>query len=1055
MEEKAVAGEPLRDYQQEMLQRLHQVWRKSQSVMVQMPTGTGKTHLMAAVICEYAKKGVLVVAHRRELIGQISQTLDSFGVDHGQIVSGKEVNPERLVQVASIQTLTRRIPPTYREGECVGGRDGESLNDLNPSLVIVDEAHHALAETYRMLWVQWPKARFLGLTATPCRLSGEPFTDLFDVLVQSWTVVEFIKKGWLSDLDYVSVRSDSMAMKKVASLNKRGADGDYQTRQMALVLDTPESIELLYKSYRKFVDGKKGILYAINQAHARHIADYYQSHGVNCCMIDANTPAGRRGRWVEDYRQGKIDVLVNVDIFSSGFDCPEVEFIQLSRPTLSLALYLQQIGRGMRVSEGKSQVTILDQVGLWLAFGLPTSDRNWNDMFEGKMAGKGRLDYNSLGSSRSEGEAKMLVNDDMYRIRTLLSEIGGLEKRKPQKQSVKTYGPHHLEVFKELGRYGIRREGETCLPAVYQQLEELPANDRFFGLAMLPRERAGGTERWTVIDMEGKDLNVSMAGTYVAQYDGVFEFRVKELGRFMTCLHDVDNRMTYIDSRLEKIGGLQFFRSNKDGMYTLRGRSDYRKKFRRDAVVYNDSLAIVDRDLFVKTDGNRLYEIVGYQGGYVIVKHDGGLLEIDKDGGSGRELTRMPKGFAEQPDFLQLGLQREAAMPVAVRTGEAFRQRPYQQVMFDQLRNLQKSNKRILLQTPTGTGKAWVVMPAIREETQMNSRNPYSRAKKVLIVIHKEELLGQAVDILKRCSITPRIMRPGFCTDWDRPDTTVVAIGFIQQHLDSIGRDYRPTMIVVDEAHLIPVEVYRRLFKRWPNAKYIGLTATPAGDDHLVLKEIFGRLVPSWSLRELIDGGWLKDVEYVDAGLDARYKQQFASIEGKDEHGDYPASDMANILDRGVEIERLCQTYLKHANGKRGVVCAINQEHAQHIAACYERHGVKAAVSMDLSTLEGRQQVENLCNGNLQVLVDVRQFSDGFRCLEIGFVQLACPTRLLTTYLHQVEFGMRIEGNGGEEHATAKPSGKLIVLDHVGAKETFGLPTDDRDWNVLFAGGKA
>ena len=147
-------------------------------------------------------------------------------------------------------------------------------------LPIARKAHHAVAETYRMLWERWPKARFLGLTATPCRLNGAPFTDLFDTLLQSWSIREFIQKGWLSDLDYVSVRSDSIAVRKVASLNKRGADGDYQTKQAALVLDTEESIEHLYRSYKEFADGKKGIVYAINRDHARHIAEYTQS--VDC-----------------------------------------------------------------------------------------------------------------------------------------------------------------------------------------------------------------------------------------------------------------------------------------------------------------------------------------------------------------------------------------------------------------------------------------------------------------------------------------------------------------------------------------------------------------------------------------------------------------------------------------------------------------------------------------------------------------------------------------------------------------------------------------------------
>ena len=175
----------LRDYQLSMLQDLYKAWKRKQSAMVQMPTGTGKTHLMAAAIRNHADKGVLVVAHRRELIAQISQTLDGFGVEHGLIVSGKEIDFSQKVQVASIQTLTRRnLAPAA----------------LDFSLVIIDEAHHALANTYRMLWDAWPKAKFLGLTATPCRQNNAPFTDLFQVLLQSYSIQEFIDKGYLSEV---------------------------------------------------------------------------------------------------------------------------------------------------------------------------------------------------------------------------------------------------------------------------------------------------------------------------------------------------------------------------------------------------------------------------------------------------------------------------------------------------------------------------------------------------------------------------------------------------------------------------------------------------------------------------------------------------------------------------------------------------------------------------------------------------------------------------------------------------------------------------------------
>ena len=158
---------------------------------------------------------------------------------------------------------------------------------------------------------------------------------------------------------------------------------------MATEMDCPESIRHLYDTYRTFASGKKGIVYAINREHARHILEYYRDGGVSCCMIDAKTPPEERRSLVEDYRNGRFTLMVNVDIFSEGWDVPEVEVIQLARPTLSLAKYLQQVGRGLRKSKGKEYCMLIDNVGLYRMFGLPSANRNWQTMFEGRLAGKG------------------------------------------------------------------------------------------------------------------------------------------------------------------------------------------------------------------------------------------------------------------------------------------------------------------------------------------------------------------------------------------------------------------------------------------------------------------------------------------------------------------------------------------------------------------------------------------------------------------------------------------------------------------------------------------
>ena len=357
------------DYQEDMKERIEKALRLHRSVMAQMPTGTGKTYLLTAVIDSFVsnnpKEKVWIVAHRRELVSQIDETVRKF---HSYSAS----NTSSLlssVKAISIQWLMRHYDEIEEE----------------PEMIVIDEAHHALAKTYKEMWERFPKAKFLGLTATPCRLNGKGFTDLFDVLVQSWGVPEFISKGRLATYDFVSIKSDGVTQRLINSLQKRGADGDYQNKEMDMLLNKKPSIERLYQSLEEYGKDRKGIVYAINISHAQKITKLYQENGVKAIAIDSKTPATERQQDIDAFKKGAIQVLVNVDIFSEGFDCPDVEFVQLARPTLSLAKYLQMVGRGLRVAKGKKNCVIIDNVGLYRVFGLPSQVWNWNAMFEGKL----------------------------------------------------------------------------------------------------------------------------------------------------------------------------------------------------------------------------------------------------------------------------------------------------------------------------------------------------------------------------------------------------------------------------------------------------------------------------------------------------------------------------------------------------------------------------------------------------------------------------------------------------------------------------------------------
>ena len=541
------------DYQEDMKERIEKALRLHRSVMAQMPTGTGKTVLLASVVesflREHSNCNVWIVAHRRELVSQIQETIERvfFESPRPSFQRGLHFLPKPLfLRKRGCNRPTRCSEPLRsKDGgpskvspDCAGwdrlGMSGASKVspdclsasafyvpikavsiqwlskhydeiEEEPGMIVIDEAHHALAKTYKGMWDRFPKAKFLGLTATPCRLNGKGFTDLFDVLVQSWSVPEFISKGRLATYDFVSIKSDGVTQRLIDSLQKRGADGDYQNKEMDMLLNKKPSIERLYQSLEEFGKDRKGIVYAINISHANAIAEFYREHGIAAVAIDSKTPSSLRKELIERFKasntsqnlpfsnhpvnsskitpslftikegdfskthpssltlkggsttfpkplspQGTgdvtapprrseplrskvggaskpspdcagwdrltdtclragdkvgdrlgdtclraadgvadelapIQVLVNVDIFSEGFDCPDVEFVQLARPTLSLAKYLQMVGRGLRVAKGKKNCVIIDNVGLYRVFGLPSQVWNWNAMFEGKL----------------------------------------------------------------------------------------------------------------------------------------------------------------------------------------------------------------------------------------------------------------------------------------------------------------------------------------------------------------------------------------------------------------------------------------------------------------------------------------------------------------------------------------------------------------------------------------------------------------------------------------------------------------------------------------------
>ena len=662
------------DYQEDMKERIEKALRLHRSVMAQMPTGTGKTVLLASVVesflREHSNCNVWIVAHRRELVSQIKDTLNkfllNFSFSNHPVPLSKEGStfspspsssgsgdvtapPRRSEPLRSKVGGPSKVSPDcagwdrldatcLRPAEGLGDRLGMSgaskvLPDClsasaskevsgyspdclsasafnvpikavsiqwlskhydeieeEPGMIVIDEAHHALAKTYKGMWDRFPKAKFLGLTATPCRLNGKGFTDLFDVLVQSWSVPEFISKGRLATYDFVSIKSDGVTQRLIDSLQKRGADGDYQNKEMDMLLNKKPSIERLYRSLEEYGKDRKGIVYAINIRHANAIAEFYREHGIAAVAIDSKTPSSLRKELIERFKasssntslyfskthpssltlkggstafpkplspQGTgdvtapprrseplrskvggpskvspdcagwdrltdtclragdglgatclraadgladgaadrlgatclrpadelapIQVLVNVDIFSEGFDCPDVEFVQLARPTLSLAKYLQMVGRGLRVAKGKKNCVIIDNVGLYRVFGLPSQVWNWNAMFEGKLkVGKRKetpKDREFFLMNEKQDDIQIHPDSEMMMVMSHEELLQTIQYR----EFVDSRGEFAIIKLPDGKMTVVNRQGEQVLePGDYRDMKLLDGNILFY-----------------------------------------------------------------------------------------------------------------------------------------------------------------------------------------------------------------------------------------------------------------------------------------------------------------------------------------------------------------------------------------------------------------------------------------------------------------------------------------------------------------------------------------------------------------------------------------------
>lgn len=357
------AAPALRPYQAEAVERLRDAYRRgARAPLLVLPTGGGKTVVFSHIAAAAVAKGrsVLVLVHRRELIRQASEKLTAAGVAHGVIAPGHAATTD-AVQVASVQTLARRL---------------EQMRQAPPRLIIVDEAHHAVAGQWRAILDGFTEAHLLGVTATPIRSDGAGLGaragGVFDALVCGPSIADLVAEGHL-----VRARVFAPAVApELTGIRTRG--GDYETAQLAEAMSAPQVIGCAVEHYRRNAAGLPTVLFAASVHHAEAVTEAFRAAGIRAVAVSGATPQAERDAAIAGLATGAVEVLCSCDLISEGLDVPAIGAVILLRPTKSLALYLQQVGRGLRPADGKAELVVLDHAGNTLTHGLPDAPRRWS-----------------------------------------------------------------------------------------------------------------------------------------------------------------------------------------------------------------------------------------------------------------------------------------------------------------------------------------------------------------------------------------------------------------------------------------------------------------------------------------------------------------------------------------------------------------------------------------------------------------------------------------------------------------------------------------------------
>jgi superfamily II DNA or RNA helicase len=378
----------LRPYQARTMDKLDQLsFVGVRAPLIVAPTGSGKTVIAGEIIKRAGDSRTLFLAPRRELIHQTCHKLDDVGVRYGVLLAGdRRTNLYSNVQVASRDTLISRMLRTRRL-------------ELPPfDRIIIDEAHVGLTERSQQLYALWPNAQIIGLTATPTRSDGKALGRVYDEIIEVATTRELTEQGYLVPGRYFSVSEPDMR-------GVRTTGGDFNLGDTERVMNREQLVGDIVEHWLTHAPNRRTVVFATQIAHSVALAQQFLVMGVTAEHVDANTPQSEREAIFERFSDGRTQVLTNCTLASIGFDLPALDCVVFARPTKSVGLYLQMLGRGLRPAPGKSDCLVLDHAGNVHRHGFATDDRYWT--LHGKYA---------IDEKRTAEAAAAKASDDIVKL---------------------------------------------------------------------------------------------------------------------------------------------------------------------------------------------------------------------------------------------------------------------------------------------------------------------------------------------------------------------------------------------------------------------------------------------------------------------------------------------------------------------------------------------------------------------------------------------------------------------------------------------------------------